>query len=229
MTLENYQYRTSPLFLRNQFLGYGRWNIPVIPKAEFDDADFRDLLLIGFDRTKLEDDKNRERMVHFFLYDYAVRVRHFTDHSCPGGVHTNPHDHKIDWSHNFPHWTEQINYQGEAPKFKCFKEVNMIKKGKTIIVRPEDVRFTSIGDFKWSMHCGGEIQFEWKAKTYAIFAKQHKTPSAPEQILFTQTAIENQEGTFRWFDTADDVLELVIDGDRLRDIITEIEVFERNI
>ena len=41
MTQENYNYRTSPL-----------------------------LRLIGFDRTKLENNNLLERMVHFFLYDY---------------------------------------------------------------------------------------------------------------------------------------------------------------
>ena len=42
MTLENYNYRTDPLFLRNQFdkKGDGRYKIPQIPKAEFTDSDF---------------------------------------------------------------------------------------------------------------------------------------------------------------------------------------------
>lgn len=70
MTEENYQYRTSQQLLRNQFPGKGKWAIPVIPKAEFSRDDFQDLLLIGFDKTKLEDDKHLRRMVHFFLYDY---------------------------------------------------------------------------------------------------------------------------------------------------------------
>ena len=70
MTEENYQYRTSQQLLRNQFPGKGKWKIPVIPKAEFSEEEFRDLLLIGFDKTKLEDDKHLDRIVHFFLYDY---------------------------------------------------------------------------------------------------------------------------------------------------------------
>ena len=70
MTEENYQYRTSQQLLRNQFPGNGRWEIPLIPKAEFSEDEFRDLLLIGFDKTKLEDDRHLGRMVHFFLYDY---------------------------------------------------------------------------------------------------------------------------------------------------------------
>jgi len=31
MTIENYRYKTSPLFLRNQFMGQGKWDIPSIP------------------------------------------------------------------------------------------------------------------------------------------------------------------------------------------------------
>ena len=70
MTEENYQYRTSQTMLRNQFEGEGTFQIPVVPKSEFIEEDFRDLLLIGFDRARPDDEKNRDRMVHFFLYDY---------------------------------------------------------------------------------------------------------------------------------------------------------------
>ena len=69
MTEENYAYRTSPLFLRNQFKGLGRFEIPVIPKAVFSDGELKNVLLIGFDKAK-NDDKNLDRIVHFFLYDY---------------------------------------------------------------------------------------------------------------------------------------------------------------
>ena len=69
MTEENYNYRTNPMFLRNQFEGSGQFDIPVIPKAQFSDDELKDLLLIGFDKAK-KDDKNLDRIVHFFLYDY---------------------------------------------------------------------------------------------------------------------------------------------------------------
>lgn len=70
MTEENYEYRTSQLMLRNEFPGAGHWKIPVIPKFQIQEGDFDDLLLIGFDRAKPDDDKHHNRMVHFFLYDY---------------------------------------------------------------------------------------------------------------------------------------------------------------
>jgi hypothetical protein len=70
MTEENYKYRTSPLFLRDQFKGKGKLQIPVIPKFKVKTDDFSDLLLIGFDRIDLNDTKHFNRMAHFFLYDY---------------------------------------------------------------------------------------------------------------------------------------------------------------
>ena len=70
MTEENYNYRTSQALLRNQFPGKGKLRIPIIPKFEAKPGDFDDLLLIGFDKTHLEDNNHLDRMVHFFLYDY---------------------------------------------------------------------------------------------------------------------------------------------------------------
>jgi len=70
MTEENYRYRTSQTLLRNQFPGKGKWEIPIIPKFKAESGDFENLLLIGFDKTNLEDRNHLDRMVHFFLYDY---------------------------------------------------------------------------------------------------------------------------------------------------------------
>ena len=70
MTEENYNYRTSQTLLRNQFPGKGKLQIPIIPKFQEKPGDFDDLLLIGFDKTHLEEQTHLDRMVHFFLYDY---------------------------------------------------------------------------------------------------------------------------------------------------------------
>ena len=68
MTTENYKYRMG--LLKNEFdaKAKGKFKIPEIPKAKLSDADFENLLLIGFDRTNKQ--KDLDRMVHFFLYDY---------------------------------------------------------------------------------------------------------------------------------------------------------------
>lgn len=73
MTEENYRYRTSQLLLRNQFEGSGAWKIPMIPKAAFDEEEFRDLRLIGFDKTKLEDERHLGRIVHFSSTTTSLR------------------------------------------------------------------------------------------------------------------------------------------------------------
>lgn len=70
MTEENREYRTSQIMLRNQFHGKDKFKIPIIPKGNFGDKDFQNLLLIGFDRTNIRDAHHLNRMVHFFLYDY---------------------------------------------------------------------------------------------------------------------------------------------------------------
>lgn len=70
MTEENFNYRTSPMFLRNQFDGYGKYNMPLIAKINYKYEKLNDLRLIGFDKVKNGKDKHYNRMVHFFLYDY---------------------------------------------------------------------------------------------------------------------------------------------------------------
>lgn len=464
MTEENYLYRTSPLMLRNQFHGSGNWNIPIIPKAKFSDKEFEGLRLIGYDRTKPDDERHLERIVHFFLYDYkfervwkrpdqdveklkryrailspdfsmylemapviqlynvfrnrwcgayfaskGIRVvptvswgdestfdfcfegipkgstvavstymvsahgnhadqkeffmagyremlrrieperiicynepfpemegniafidyelsswkyqnesytpskylpyilgerplpvggkfriksgcvlrenqvnkgmgsayggpwqpkkpederfigepgeikpslgggkhggyprltkigddgratseRHGTDHFNPD-AHTDPHDHPIDWSDGYPHLGPPINYPDGAPEFKCYGRLKSM--GSHISPNSiEENRFETISDFKWCVNRGGEVQFEWHGKVFGIWPKLRKTPDFPFQILISQVLTDNMEATEKWCDNADEVLEYAIDGDRLRDIITKVDVTDRTI
>ena len=459
MTEENYRYRTSPFFLRNQFPGPGKWKIPVIPKVEFTENEFVELRLLGFDRTNLENDNHLDRMVHFFLYDYkfervwkhpdqdieklkryravlspdfsmylemtpvlqfynlfrnrwcgayfagkgirviptvswggentfdfcfegipkgstvavstymvsahdhhadqkafflkgyremlrridperiicynepfpemegnivfvdyelsswkyqndnyipskffpyicgekplpensgivvksgcvlredvqvkgmgsayggdwkpakpedqrflgqpgeikispdgkkethigedgrADRERHNSDHGNPS-KHTIPHDHKISWKSGFPKLEPGTNYgPGAAPTFKHWevrKEMVTVYNNNT----PEENRFKTISDFKWCVDCGGEIEFVWNDKIFGVFPGLQKAPASPMQILITRTYVDDPKPTEKWCDTADEVLEYMIDGDRLRDIITKVEVTDRTI
>lgn len=50
-----------------------------------------------------------------------------------------------------------------------------------------------------------------------------------QQILLVQKFVENQAKSERWYDTADNLLEFTIEGDRLRDIITKVEVTDLTI
>ena len=86
---------------------------------------------------------------------------------------------------------------------------------------PETDRFTGPDDFKWSMKCGGEVQFFWKGKHYGIvrYGRNRK-------IMLYEAY---KEGTEVCFESADDALNYMLDGDRFRDIITKITVTERTI
>lgn len=93
----------------------------------------------------------------------------------------------------------------------------------------EDDRFKTISDFKWCVKYGGEIEFVWNNKLFGVSPKLRKTPGSPLQILISQVGIDHPETTEQWYDTADELLEYRIDGVRLRDIITEVEVTDRTI
>ena len=75
MTEENYNYRTSQALLRNQFPGNGKLKIPIIPMFQEKPGDFDDLLLIGFDKTHLEDQNHLDRMVHFYYNKFGQGSR----------------------------------------------------------------------------------------------------------------------------------------------------------
>lgn len=156
----------------------------------------------------------------------ATKERHFTDHLRPD-KHTDPHDHYFDWRNGFPVPGPPINYPDGAPEFKSYevKYMTEIHKQNTL----EDNRFKTISDFKWCVDCGGEVQFEYHDKVFGIFPKLKKTPNSPIQMLISQVDIENPEKTEKWCDTADEVLEYIIDGIRLRDIITEVIVWDRTL
>ena len=82
MTEENYNYRTSQKLLRNQFPGKGKLKIPIIPKFQESPGDFDDLLLIGFDKTHLEDQNHLDR-IFLFLFSTVLlyTIRHILGQS----------------------------------------------------------------------------------------------------------------------------------------------------
>ena len=70
MTLENFNYRTNPMFLRNQFPSDNIYGIPSLPKAALTGEEQEKLMLIAFNSLKSDNANNSERFVHFFIYDY---------------------------------------------------------------------------------------------------------------------------------------------------------------
>lgn len=94
---------------------------------------------------------------------------------------------------------------------------------------PEDNRFKTISDFKWCVNSGGEVEFEWKGAVFGIWPKLRKAPNAPLQMVISQLYAENPASTEKWCDTADELLDYVVCGDRLRDVITQVTVIDRTI
>ncbi len=163
----------------------------------------------------------------------AVKERHHTTHNREHTGHTNPHDHKFDWSKNFPDPGPPINYpDGDFPEFKNWRGAN-----KMILFNDsEALKFENISDFKWCMKCHGEVEFVWNGKAYSIvhvgdkinIGEGYYTDSnGVHRNVKSHEPCSDIEGMYA--KTADEILEYTIDGDKLRDIITEIHIEARTI
>lgn len=63
--------RANPLFMRNKFLAYGKWGIPLVKKQEID---LTSISLIACSDTRPNDcTANKARGVHFFVDDYRFQ------------------------------------------------------------------------------------------------------------------------------------------------------------
>lgn len=61
------QFRSDPLFLRNQFAHDGKFEIPVIKRQNIN---LSGISLLGYDQTRQNDEQNKDKFIHFFLDDY---------------------------------------------------------------------------------------------------------------------------------------------------------------
>ena len=109
---------------------------------------------------------------------------------------------------------------------------NMVSRRNSL----EENRFKTISEFRWCMKFHGEVEFEWKGKSYSIThpegrinigegyyekdGKYYNVASHTEYILGNGDL---------WGDTADDILEFNVGGDKLRDVITQVKVWSRSI
>ncbi len=84
---------------------------------------------------------------------------------------------------------------------------------------PEENRFKSFDDFEDCMIRGGEVEFIYNKKIYSITHYDGKTGICEAYKPETEFL----------GDTADEILEYIIDGVKLRDIITKVEVIIRTI
>lgn len=151
----------------------------------------------------------------------AVCERHWTDHGR-SDKHSNPHDHDINWDSDRgnPLPGPPINYPDGAPEFKSYKELSK-NMGERIIV-PDDGRmnFKTISEFRWCIHDGGEVEFVWNNKTYGITRDE-------KGVIGIYEAYKPE--TEKICKDVDEVLEYMIDGMRLRNIVTKVKVVMRTI
>ncbi len=93
--------------------------------------------------------------------------------------------------------------------------------GKTIIVPPDaNLNFESASEFKDVLRRGAEIQFDWKGHSYGVIRYGTNKITAYE--------IYKPE-TEKVYETPDDALEFMLGEDKLRDVITKVEVTDRTL
>ena len=111
------------------------------------------------------------------------------------------------------------NCPGGTLKFKSFNGVVNMDNTKDLEERFEEDRFKAISDFKMCMNRGGEVEFEWNNRYYSI--------THPDGLIYIGE--EYKEETAKEYKTVDEALEHVIDGQKLREIITQVKVWDRTI
>jgi hypothetical protein len=159
----------------------------------------------------------------------AAKERHYTDHGYPK-YHSNPHDHILQYAPNgSPDWnnSEQVNYfDGAVPEFKAYiREVDKmvrIIKGNT----PEQNAFKTIAEFQDCMRRHGEVEFCYRGVFYSIIHAPYP------YITIGERASENKpvkEESIVHYESSEDLLNYVIGGKNLREIITQVTVTDRTI
>ena len=141
----------------------------------------------------------------------ATSERHNSTHGNPK-EHVNPHEHDIIWQENGAPTLEPGRPVSEKNKYINLEGV--IKMNYVI-----DPKFEDLDDFRDSLLRGREIVFEYKGKEYGIF-------------LFDDgihVAQSYHDETKKVYQTPDEALEYTIDGTKLRDIITTVEIVHRSI
>ena len=150
---------------------------------------------------------------------------HYTNHFSPAN-HTNPHMHNISWNKGFPFFEKPQPFISNEEK----------TKKEDVILMTHNIEFSqfeSLSEFKRSLEFGGEIEFEWEGKGFGIFKYTKKNADSPEQIFIGPNVDTRrnyaEKYPEKYENTIDDILEYVIDGNKLRDIVTKIDVLWRNI
>lgn len=90
------------------------------------------------------------------------------------------------------------------------------------IIKPSP--FESVDDFKFSLIHGREIEFVWKNKLYGVFKENE---NGVEKFFIGESYKNDGEGTY--FATVEELLNFEIQGQQLKEIITQVQVEWRNL
>ncbi len=154
----------------------------------------------------------------------AAYERHHTDHNQPY-AHTNPHDHPIDWSNGYPNPQSPINYPDRSFIPNLWELLTMKTWNDEEITEMQNIlkfeHFESISEFKLCMNCsGGEVEFRWHGKDYACTHVQDGSMCISEA---------NKQETALFSNNIEEILDYLIDGQKLREMITDVEVLFKSI
>lgn len=89
------------------------------------------------------------------------------------------------------------------------------------IIIAGNMNFGSISEFKQSLNWGAEIEFRWKGKTDNVIRY-----GTDNKITIYEA---NKPETDKVCESADDALDYIVGGDRLRDMVTKVNVVARTI
>lgn len=106
---------------------------------------------------------------------------------------------------------------------------------EAIYVGGENLNFKTISDFRFCMEYHGEVEFLYNGQSYSITHPEGLI-NVGEGYYIKEDVCYNAEShqeCVDWkgkqYNTADEALEYMIDGERLRDIVTKIKVVVRTI
>lgn len=81
-------------------------------------------------------------------------------------------------------------------------------------------KFETQSEFKFCLMHGGEVQFVWKDKQYTTYRSEGK---------YFIAEVYKIDETGCWYDTPNDLLNYDVNGDILRDVITQVDIIERTL